>query len=144
MLNLKERRKFYRHPMHVPFQLIVEAAAARESASETDDVSLGGLSFLWGKKLAKGERIRVALSVKEKNFEITGRVAYSIEDKKSGKFRSGIAFADPPSAFRAKLAEEVFKIIDFRRSLSRRLGREVPEEEAARLWIDENAAKFTI
>jgi c-di-GMP-binding flagellar brake protein YcgR len=127
--------------MHVPFILTVESESGG-AATECSDVSLGGLSFVWKEKLPKGERIRVALSVKEKMFEIEGRVAYSYQDKKSGQFKSGIAFIDSPSAFRAKLAEEVFKIIDFRRTLSQSLGREVSEEEAARRWIEENAAGF--
>jgi c-di-GMP-binding flagellar brake protein YcgR len=142
MANDSERRKFYRHPVHVPLKVELEKASGT-SASTAADVSLGGLSFLWNEKLPKGEKVRLSIGIKERHFDVRGKVVYSVGDPRSGKYRNGITFIDTPSAFKARLAEEVFKIIDYRRSLIRQLGREVSEEEAAQMWIAENGANFS-
>ena len=136
-----EKRKFFRHPIHAPIKLQVDKRP--ESLSiKSQDISLGGLSFLWGSKLAKGDFVSLFISVKQKFFEVKGRVAYSVPDARSGQFRNGVAFADSPSAFKAKLAEEALEILKYRRTLSRELGRQVSEEEAANRWIERYAAEF--
>ncbi|HTL70781.1 MAG TPA: PilZ domain-containing protein [Candidatus Eisenbacteria bacterium] len=136
----EEKRRFFRHPIHAPLSLHLDAET--DAPSEALDLSLGGLSFLWSSRLAKGHLIRVSIAVKEKLFDVKGRVAYSVEDRKTGKFRSGISFVDSPSAFRAKLAEEALEILRYRSELSRELEREVSEDEAAHRWIQQNAARF--
>ena len=105
LLQGKERRKYYRHPISAPLRL--RSFSGRERIrTETSEVSLGGLSFVWEDKLEKGSFVDVSIPIKDKLFEIKGRITYSVEDGKSGKFRTGILFIDSPSAFRAKLAEE--------------------------------------
>ena len=137
----QEKRRFFRHPIHVPLSLRLDVDATPTS-SQAMDLSLGGLSFLWSSRLIKGHLIRLSIAVKEKLFDVKGRVAYSIEDRRTGKYRSGISFVDSPSAFRAKLAEEALEILRYRNELSRELGREVSEDEAAQRWIQQNAARF--
>lgn len=105
-------------------------------------MSLGGLSFLWKDKQEKGSFVDLSIPIKDKLFEIKGRVTYSVEDDKSGKFRTGIIFIDSPSAFRAKLAEEALEILRYRKEISRELGKEVTEEEAAKRWIQNFAKDF--
>ncbi len=68
---------------------------------------------------------------------------YSKEDRKTGAYRTGVSFHDPCSALRAKLAEEALKILEYRKTLSKELGREVSEEEAAEKWIKEYAEQFS-
>ena len=141
LLQDKERRKYYRHPISAPIKL----RAARNPDSirtETQEISLGGLSFLSQNRLEKSSFVDLSIPVKDKLFEIKGRVAYSVEDGKSGKFRTGILFIDSPSAFRAKLAEEALEIMRYRKEISRELGKEVTEEEAAKRWIQNFAKDF--
>lgn len=140
MLQGQEKRKFFRHPVHAPLRLQVEQETSLDSRAE--DLSFGGLSFLSDRRFSKGASLEVSILVKQKLFNVKGRVVYSIEDHRSGRFRSGISFTDSPSAFKAKLAEEALQIINYRTTLSRRLGREVSEEEAAEKWINENAESF--
>lgn len=134
-----EKRKFFRHPIHVPMQLHL----AREKdpvISHAQDISLGGLCFVWNAKLSKGNVLHITIPVKDKMFKVKAKVVYSRQDK-SGVFRTGVCFCDEPSAFRAKLAEEALKILEYRNTLSRR-GQDISEEEAAKLWISEYAERF--
>ena len=135
----KERRQYFRHPISVPIQLRV---AERCFDSNSSDISLGGLNFSWSKKLSKGTLLDIKIPVKEKSFEVKARVVFSKEDRKTARYHTGVSFTDFPSAFKAKLAEEVLQILEFRKSLSRELGREISEEEAARKWISEFAGNF--
>ncbi len=138
----KEKRKFFRHPIHVPIRLrfIDEDKTA---VSESTDLSLGGLCFLWKKRLTKGKLLMLTIPVKEKIFDdIKAKVAYSREDRKTAHYRTGVAFMDAPSAFKAKLAEEALQILQYQKELGRELGHEVSEEEAADRWIRRFAESF--
>ncbi len=141
LLTRKERRKYYRHPISAPLKLRA-ANRKQDIQTETAEVSLGGLSFLWSSKLSRGSAVDLSIPIKDKLFEIKGRVTYSVGDEKSGKFRTGILFTDSPSAFRAKLAEEALEIIRYRKVISRELGKEISEEEAAKKWIQRFAKEF--
>jgi len=137
----KERRKFFRHPIQVPIKLRV--ADSKESfSSESRDLSLGGLNFTWPKKIAKGTTLDITIPVKEKFFELRGRVVFCKEDHRSARFHTGVSFTDFPSAFKARLAEEVLQILEYRKTISRELGHEVSEEEAASKWVREFASSF--
>lgn len=84
----------------------------------------------------------LTIPVKEKWFDIRARVAYSRILTLDSNYEIGVQFMDTPSAFRARLAEEVIQILEYRKKLSRELGRDVSEEEAARQWVTENASSF--
>ena len=137
----KERRQFFRHPINVPIQLRI-AAHDRSFASNSSDISLGGLNFSWPQKLSKGTLIDITIPVKAKLFDIKAKVVYSKEDRKTARFQTGVSFTDFPSAFKARLAEEVLEILEFRKSLSRELGYEITEEDAAKKWVSEFAGRF--
>ncbi len=81
--------------------------------------------------------IHFGIPVKQKTFEVTGRVVYSKEDRKTGRFRTGISFVDPSSTFTAKLAEEALEILEYQKKISKELGHAISEEEAAKQWIEE-------
>ena len=145
MLNLfrkREKRSFYRHPVNVPIQLRIEKAPDAY-VSESKDISLGGLSFVWPSRISKGSLLTISIPVKEKVFDVRARVAYSKSYKKSNQYRTGAAFIGSPDAFKAKLAEEVLQIIEYQKSISRELGYELSEEEAAKKWISSYAGKFS-
>ena len=138
---IKEKRHFFRHPIHVPIKLRI-ASAVQASASQSSDISLGGLNFSWPRKLSRGTLIDITIPVKEKFFDVTAKVVYSKEDRRSARYRTGVSFVDFPSAFKARLAEEVLQILEYRKSISRELGHEVSEEEAAKKWVSEFATHF--
>ena len=140
-LSGKERRKFFRHPIQVPLKLRLKERAA-EMSSQSREISLGGLSFVWPRKLSRGSFLNITIPVKEKLFELSAQVAYSREDRKTARYFTGVTFVDFPSAFKARLAEEVLQILEFRKSISRERGQEVSEEEAASQWVREHASRF--
>ena len=137
----KEKRHFFRHPIHVPIKLRV-ARTDRPLASQSSDISLGGLNFSWPRKLSRGTLIDITIPVREKFFDVKAKVIYSKEDRRSARYRTGVSFVDFPSAFKARLAEEVLQILEYRKSISRELGHEVSEEEAAKKWVGEFAHHF--
>lgn len=137
----KERRKFFRHPIRVPIRLRLRSRAD-EVASQSLDLSLGGLNFVWPRKLTRGTLLDISIPVKEKLFELRAKVVYSKEDRKTARYSTGVSFVDFPSAFRARLAEEVLEILEFRKTISREAGHEVSEEEAASQWVRERASRF--
>lgn len=141
VVSFKEKRSFIRHPIHTPLQLHIPTEAA-PIPSEAVDLSLGGLSFLWRNRLPRGENINLDILIKEKIFSINARVVFSKEDRKTGKYRTGVCFVDRPSAFKARIAEEALEIIEYRKNLSKELGRSVTEEEAAKKWVQRFAAEF--
>lgn len=110
--------------------------------SATRDISLGGLNFSWAKKIPKGTSIILSIPVKEKTFDVRARVAYAHESHVSSRFEIGVQFVDVPGAFRARLAEEVIQILEYRKRVSRESGEEITEEEAAKRWIVDNASDF--
>ncbi len=137
----KERRNFFRHPIRVPLKLRL-AQNKTNAQSESRDLSLGGLNFSWPKKIAKGTLLEISIPVKDKLFELRGKVVYSREDRQSARFHTGVSFVDFPSAFKARLAEEVLEILEFQKKMSMDLGHEITEEEAASKWIREFASHF--
>ncbi len=140
-LKVEEKRAFYRHPIHVPMRLNLSDKKATIE-SQSSDISLGGLSFLWRDKLGKGNLLNLSIPVKEKLFHVRAKVVYSKEDRKTGRFKTGVSFYDLPSAFKAKLAEEALEILEYRKLISEELGRDVSEEEAAEKWIQKFASSF--
>ena|SRR3989338_7121548 len=136
-----DKRRFYRHPISVPIALS-SSDKKNEGRSHSLDVSLGGLSFVWPHRLSRGALVDVNITVKEKLFEIKSKVAYAKQDGETGQFRTGVCFTDYPSAFMARLAEEMLEIMEYRKNLRRELGREISEEDAAAEWIKRYADKF--
>ncbi len=138
----RDKRFFFRHPIHMPILLHPSENREAERFSETGDISLGGLRFLWPERLSPGTAVNIEIPIKEKNFAVAGTVAYSKQDKRMYGFQTGVTFTDLPSAFRAKLAEEMLEIMEYRKKVSEKLGVEITEEEAAKRWVRERAAKI--
>jgi len=92
---------------------------------------------------SKGTLMDVSIPVKEEVFRIHGQVAYCNRVTESGRYRTGLAFRDPTSAFNAKLAEQIHLIKAYQEKLSQERNEEITEEEAARAWIAKYAKHFS-
>lgn len=136
-----DQRKFYRHPIKVPIQLM-KVAESTATLSRAEDLSQGGLSFYWPDMIADGTQISLSIPVEKQLFKLNARVVYARKDENMNLFKIGVHFEDTVSAFRAKLAEEIIQIRQYRERMSLLRGREFSEEEAAKLWIDRNAEDF--
>lgn len=136
-----EKRKFFRHPIKVPIQLTrVENNAAVNSRAE--DLSQGGLAFLWPESIPEGTFLQLSIPVEKQLFKMKAHVTHSEKDTETGLFKTGVCFEDSVSSFRAKLAEEILQIRQYREKMSLLRGHPFSEEEAAKVWIDRNAENF--
>ncbi len=144
MFNLfrREKRQFFRHPINVPIQLKMERSED-SYLSESKDISLGGLSFVWPSRLSKGSVMMLSIPVREKVFDLKVRVAYCKNYKKSNQYHAGVSFLNSTDMFKAKLAEEVLQIMEYQKTVSRELGYDLSEEEAAQRWVSKYAEKFS-
>ena len=136
-----EKRKFFRHPIKVPIQLKrVEDDAALNARAE--DLSQEGLAFFWPESIPEGTHLQLSLPVEKQLFKMKTRVMHSQRDADTDLFKIGVCFEDSVSSFRAKLAEEIIQIRQYREKMSLLRGQQFTEEEAAKVWIDRNAEDF--
>ena len=135
-----EKRRFYRHPLSVPIEYQEKQVYPSHSAAV--DISDGGICFLAERFIAKGSAIQLKIPVGNQMFQIEGQVAYSNRLPTLNRFKTGVSFTNASNAFHAKLAEEMIQIKQYQEKISRELGREITEEEAARRWIAKYAKKF--
>lgn len=134
-----EKRRFYRHPLSFPIQF---AEAESPSRSTAIDISEGGICFLAERAIAKGLTVKLKIPVGDQIFTVDGHVAYSAKVANSNRYRTGVAFAGPSHAFRAKLAEEMLQVKIYQKKISQQMGVEISEEEAAMRWIEKYAKAF--
>lgn len=136
-----EKRKFFRHPIKVPIQLTrVENDAAMSGRAE--DLSQGGLAFFWPEPIPEGTHLQLSIPVEKQLFKMKAKVMHSRRDQETGLFKTGVCFEDSISSFRAKLAEEIIQIRQYREKMTLLRGHEFSEEDAAKAWIDRNAEDF--
>jgi hypothetical protein len=136
-----EKRKFFRHPIKVPIQLTrVEHSGAENARAE--DLSQGGLAFFWPEPIPEGTHLQLSIPVEKQLFRMKAHVTHSEKDTSTGLFKTGVCFEDSISSFRAKLAEEIIQIRQYREKMSLLRGHPFSEEEAAKVWIDRNAEHF--
>lgn len=140
-----EKRKFYRHPISVPIRYLAvqQAQISRPLQSTTVDLSEGGICFLANDFLAKGAHLNLSIPVGDQVFTIRGQVAYSNLVPQIDRYRTGVAFTDPDSTFKAKLAEQMLQIKQYREKISQETAAEISEEEATRQWIEKYARHFS-
>ena len=146
----QERRSVVRHAIELPIRYRVLSERRQMSGTrsqltnpqKTKNISDSGLLFLATEYFKVGTLLELSLPVKEKVLTIEGCVVHASQDSESGLFRTGIHFPKIDSVFKVKLAEQVYQIDQFRKSLSRQEGRLVSEEEAAHQWIEEHSSDF--
>ena len=137
----QEKRRFYRHPVSVPIQYH-ESQSRRFEGSSSVDLSEGGICFLAERFLAKGAGVNLKIPVGDTVFEVQGQIAYCSRVATLNMYRTGVQFSDATSAFRAKLAEQMLKIKEYKKHLEDE-GKNMSEEEAARQWIAKHAKHFS-
>jgi hypothetical protein len=136
-----EKRKFFRHPIKVPIQLTrIENGTVLNARVE--DLSQGGLAFFWPEPIPERTHLQLSIPVEKQLFRMKALVMHSQKDANTDLFKIGVCFEDSVSSFRAKLAEEIIQIRQYREKISLLRGHTFSEEEAAKIWIDRNAEDF--
>jgi hypothetical protein len=132
-------RHFIRHPTDIPIEVSpVDQGGGR--APRLVNVGMGGLAFRSHSAFRPAHVVKVRIGCVHPAFETTARVAWCRAC--DGEYELGLAFIDPDDAFRARMVEQICHIEHYRRQARDAEGRQLTAEEAAREWIDRNAAQF--
>lgn len=132
-------RQFIRHPADIPIQVSpVDEGGARPP--RLVNVGMGGLAFRSHSPFRPAHVVRVRIDCVRPAFETTARVAWCRGC--DGEYELGLAFTDPDDAFRARMVEQICYIEHYRNEVRATQGRVLTAEEAAREWIERNAAGF--
>ena len=131
-------RVYVRHPSEFPVELR-SASGGNSRRERLRDVSTGGVCVRSQTAFERGERVLVSIPVGAPGFEAEGRVAWCRPTEEG--YRVGIEFTGTVEAFRARMVEQVCHIERYHRQLLAE-GRNATEEEAAREWIANYAARF--
>lgn len=138
---MEEKRKFIRHLLVSPLEYQV-AEGLEYEASQTLDVSEGGLLFTARQKVEPGTVINIQIPLYEKTFRIKAKVIHVTQDKESGLFKVGVSFCTYSDAFKVKLIEQIYLIEEYRVLRSLQLGREISLKEASEEWIKRYSERF--
>ena len=141
MTPIPEKRKFERFPIRASIH-IKDTNKRCRAITYSDDLSEGGLAFYSLSQIETGTHVEIAIGVRERIFKIDAHTVYCERISTKRFYRTGVEFKDSTSAFKAKLAEEVFLIKAYQKQLSKETHHRVSEEAAALEWIEKNAAFF--
>lgn len=132
-------RKFIRHPADIPIEV---SPVDQEGGAPPRmvNVGIGGLAFRVRSAFRPADVVRVRIPWVHPPFETTARVAWC--RPRDGEYELGLSFIDPDDAFRARMVEQICHIEHYRRQVHETEGRSLTTEEAAREWIERNAAQF--
>ena len=146
----QERRSNVRHAVEIPVRFRILSELKQPSkpdpallqSQRTKNISESGLLFLSKERFKSGTLLELTLPIHGTTFTIVGKVVHSSRDSESGLFRSGINFSKSDSVFKIKMAEQVYQIDQYRKSLSAKEGRVISQEEAAERWITVHSNEF--
>jgi hypothetical protein len=134
------RRRFVRHPIQVPLP-VRPPGGAEPFLSHVGDISEGGVSFTSPVEMNRGATLEIELPIHRSRFTLTGSVA-RCAPLPDGTYRIGLEFVEPSTAFKMKLAEQVLRIENLRKLLSKERGVEVSSNEASAIWVEKYASIF--
>lgn len=132
-------RAYIRHPADVPieFSPITDVKPVK---TNTQDVSLGGLSFSTDQKLKVGSVVKIKIPIVNPPFEAQAKVIWCLA--RPDRFEAGIEFTDEKDAYRARMVEQVCHIEHYRMWVQEVEGRTLDGEHAAEEWIGKFAEDF--
>jgi hypothetical protein len=132
-------RQFIRHPADIPIE-VSPVEEGRGAPPRLVNVGMGGLAFRFRSAFQPTQVVKVRIASVRPPFEATARVAWCRAC--GGGYELGLAFIDPDEAYRARMVEQICHIEHYRRQVQESEGRTLTPEEAAREWIERNAAQF--
>ena len=106
------------------------------------NVSLGGLAFISPNSLSVLDRVRVSISILERDCELIGNVVWCEKSDTDSGYEIGIEFEKSRDVFRLRMIEQICHIEHYRGEVLRIEGRELSTQEAASEWIPKYAGDF--
>ena len=107
---------------------------------QLENISEGGVCFHAEQALEPGQRVRLTIPVRGRDFHAEGVVTWCQSEE--GGYQIGVRFDDPTTAYTVRMVEQVCHIEDYRRQAARREGRHLSTAEAASEWVTRYAEKF--
>jgi hypothetical protein len=134
------RRRYVGHPRDLPVRFRVLPREFVRASMAMPEERLSGLRFESLRPVSPGAVLEVAVRVRGKTLTYRGTVHWV--QSLGRRFEIGLCFTDREDAFCARMALQACHIEAYRRRRSRREGRRIGVEEAARTWIRQYARSF--
>ena len=145
----RERRSSDRHIVELPvkYRVLEEHKGSKKTSiltvtSKSKNICDGGLLFLSSETFKVGTFLELSFPVKDRIFNMQGRVVHVSEDPETGLYKIGIFFSNADYLFKVKMAEQLRQIHQYQQQLSKDEGRIVSEGEAAQKWIEKHSDTF--
>jgi hypothetical protein len=141
-----EKRHYIRHPLNFPLEYRIvnkdASASSRGEKSSTLNISRAGLMFAAKHPVDTNTIINIRMPMQSKVFNVKAAVAHCDKDKDTGLYNIGVSFYRSSDAFKTRLVEQMYLIIEYRDIRSLQLGKDITLEEASREWIKRYSEKF--
>jgi hypothetical protein len=131
---------YFEHPRDLPLRFRVIPREFVRTTEPPADGALGGLRFESLRPVNPGAVLEVAVRCRGNRVTYRGTVHWV--QSLGRRFEIGLRFSDREDAFCARMAVQACHIESYRRRRSRREGRRIGIEEAARAWIQQYAGRF--
>jgi hypothetical protein len=131
---------YIRHPHDIPAQISLcsHTRISSNTASHSGEI---GISVSTDNFYAIGTALNIEICVKDTGFKATGHATWCIPEK-NGRFRTGLVFDDPDTAYAVRMIEQICYIEQYRKEVERIEGRVLTPEDAADEWINLFAKDF--
>lgn len=134
------KRRYIRHPRNLPLVFRTIPRQFVQAPESLQGQDLGGLRFEALCPVPPGAVLELTVNVCGETQTFRGMVHWV--QPLGRHFEVGLRFTDPDDAFRARMAEQVCHIEAYRQRRSRRAGRTIGVDQAARTWMRRYAMAF--
>lgn len=145
-LKIIERRHFIRHSLCFPLKYkVIEKGPTKnrkEIHSTTINVSRGGLLFSAKLPVKINSIISIQMPFQDKIFKLRARVIHCHKSLEPNLYNIGVSFYRFSDAFKIKLIEQMYLILEYKDLRGLQLGREISLQEASREWIKHYSERF--
>lgn len=131
---------YIHHPRGLTLRFRVIPGEFMRAPQLSHEPDLGGLRFESRRPVRPGALLEVTVVVRGDSRTFRGAVHWV--ERLRRHFEIALGFASPEDAFCARMTEQVCHIEAYRRQCSRREGRAISAERAARAWIERYAETF--
>ncbi len=131
------RPRFLHHPYGSPIRYRHYSAKNKGKFREKQRL---GLCFACKERLTPATLIKITIRTPNQSYHFLAVVSWCY--RSTDGYEAGVNFLREDDAFRARMAEQVCHIEDYRVRVKKEEGRELTSEAAAKEWIGRYAASF--
>lgn len=128
--------------MCLPLTYRILRTKNKESRTTTVNISRGGLLFSAKRPVSLNSKIIIHMPFLEKSFNIKARVVHCAQSPETHFYNIGVCFDKFRDAFKVKLIEQMYLILEYRDLKSIQIGKEISLQVASREWIKLYSERF--